>query len=62
MEKGYAPYGKGNEVGVSYERKLDDGNSIEFDAFYRKVKASEINNNSFEPDNTTIGANISFRY
>lgn len=63
MEKGYNPYGKGNEVGISYERKLDGGNSIEFDAFYRKVQASEVNNNnSFEHDNTTIGANISFRY
>lgn len=63
MEKGYNSYEKGNEVGVSYERKLDNGNSVEFEAFYRKVQASEMmSNGSFEPDNTTIGANISFRY
>lgn len=62
MTKGYMKYGDGYEVGIGYDKKIDNDNEFGIEAFYKKVQAGIKNENSYEPDNDTIGVRFNFKF
>lgn len=62
IQKGYYNWGGGNEIAVGYEHTMNDSSKVRLEAFYQKMEAGPIKNNSFEPEGSTAGIRIGFTY
>lgn len=63
IKSGYYQYGNGQEIGVAYDKKLDNDNEFGIEAFYKRVQAGKMHENGgFEPDNDTIGIRFNFKF
>lgn len=62
IQKGYLTWGNGNEVSVGYEHKMSDSSKVRLEAFYQKLEAGPMKNNSFEPDTNVAGLRVGFTY